>query len=258
MSMIFEVSFLALGMIVASFVGVVSSRLYTGHSMVNGRSRCDVCNETIPAIALVPVISYVVLRGKSRCCGAILSFFSPVTEILLGILFVVAYQMLGLGLPLALFLIALALLLALVLYDLQHQILPPSLLYCLVVVAFFFRRVVSPDSSSLQGALMAAGGVGLFFLAMHYFSRGRAMGFADAPLAFALALLVGPQDAFTGLVFSFWVGAAVGIIILLRRPKGSRIGVEVPFAPFLAAGFLLAHFFIPWNPFASLLIGLTL
>jgi prepilin signal peptidase PulO-like enzyme (type II secretory pathway) len=253
-----EITLFCLGAIVASFVGVVSARLYTGHSIVNGRSRCDVCNENIPALALVPVISYAALRGKSQCCGAVLSFFSPLTEILLGILFVVAYQTLGLGLPLALFLAALSLLLALVLYDLQHQILPPGLLYGLIAVALFFRTSVSPDSASLQVALIAAGGVGLFFLAMHYFSRGRAMGFADAPLAFALALLVGPYDAFIGVVFSFWVGAVIGIVILLRRPKGSRIGVEVPFAPFLAAGFLLAHFFIPWNPFAPLLIGLAL
>ena len=253
-----EAILFALGAIVASFVGVVSARLYTGHSIVNGRSRCDVCNETLPALALVPVISYVVLRGKSRCCGALLSFFSPLTEILLGVLFVVAYQSLGLGLPLGLFLLALSLLLALVLYDLQHQILPPLLLYGLVVIALFFRYSVSFDLYSFQTALVVAGGVGLFFLAMHYFSRGRAMGFADAPLAFALALLVGPSDAFIGVVFSFWVGAAIGIIILLRRPKGSRIGVEVPFAPFLAAGFLLAHFFISWNPFSPLLTDLTL
>ncbi len=258
MSIMIDFFFFALGAILASFVGVVSARLHTGHSIVNGRSRCDVCNETIPALALVPVISYVVLRGKSQCCGATLSFFSPLTEILLGVLFVVAYQSLGLGLPLGLFLLALALLLALVLYDLRHQILPPSLLYGLVVVALFFRTIVSPDAPSLQAALMAAGAVGIFFLAMHYLSRGRAMGFADAPLSFALALLVGPQDALMGLVFSFWVGAAIGIIILLRRPKGSRMGVEVPFAPFLAAGFLLAHFFISWNPFALLLLSSTL
>lgn len=253
-----EAVLFALGAIVASFVGVVSARLYTGHSIVNGRSRCDVCNETLPALALVPVISYVVLRGKSQCCGAKLSFFSPLTEVLLGVLFVVAYQSLGLGWPLGLFLVALSLLLALVLYDLRHQILPPRLLYSFVIVALFFRTAVSTDVSSLRAALVAAGGVGLFFLAMHYLSRGRAMGFADAPLSFALALLAGPGDALMGLVFSFWVGAAIGIIILLRRPKGSRMGVEVPFAPFLAAGFLLAHFLIPWNPFAPLLLGLTL
>ena len=74
------------------------------------------------------------------------------------------------------------------------------------------------------------------------------MGFADAPLAFGLALLTG-SVALTGFVFSFWIGAAVGIVLLARRPSGSRMGVEVPFAPFLASGFLLA-FFTQWNLFS--------
>jgi prepilin signal peptidase PulO-like enzyme (type II secretory pathway) len=73
------------------------------------------------------------------------------------------------------------------------------------------------------------------------------MGFADAPFAFGLALLVGPA-ALSGFIFSFWIGAVIGIIMLLKRPRGSRMGVEVPFAPFLAAGFLLAYF-TQWNPF---------
>ena len=73
------------------------------------------------------------------------------------------------------------------------------------------------------------------------------MGLADTPLVFGLALLVG-SAALSGFVFSFWIGAVIGILILLRRPAGTRMGVEVPFAPFLAAGFLLAYF-TQWNPF---------
>jgi prepilin signal peptidase PulO-like enzyme (type II secretory pathway) len=79
------------------------------------------------------------------------------------------------------------------------------------------------------------------------------MGLADSPLSFGLSLLVGPV-ALTGFVFSFWIGAVVGIVLLLQRPVGSRMGVEVPFAPFLAAGFLLAYF-TQWNLF-TLIMGL--
>jgi prepilin signal peptidase PulO-like enzyme (type II secretory pathway) len=73
------------------------------------------------------------------------------------------------------------------------------------------------------------------------------MGLADAPLAFGLAFLTG-RAALPGFIFSFWIGAVVGIALLLRRPRGSRMGVEVPFAPYLAAGFILAYF-TQWNPF---------
>lgn len=72
------------------------------------------------------------------------------------------------------------------------------------------------------------------------------MGLADSPLVFGLAMLAGPS-ALAGFVFSFWIGAVIGLGVLAGRPRGSRMGVEVPFAPYLAAGFLLAYF-TQWNP----------
>jgi leader peptidase (prepilin peptidase) / N-methyltransferase len=244
--------FFALGAIVASFVGVVSARLNTGHSIVRGRSRCDACNAHLEPLALVPVVSYFLTRGRARCCGARLSLYSPVTELLLGALFVLAYLKLGLSISLLLLLAALCLLLALVLYDFMHQILPPALLYTFVAVSLGLRILLVGDLQAAIYPLIVAAVIGFFFIALHVLSRGRAMGFADAPLAFGLALLVGSEYAPTGLVFSFWIGAVVGITILLQRPRGSRMGVEVPFAPFLAAGFLLAYF-TQWNLYTLLL-----
>jgi prepilin signal peptidase PulO-like enzyme (type II secretory pathway) len=239
--------FFILGAIVASFAGVVAGRLHTGHSIVRGRSRCDACNRPLAPHALVPVLSHLLGGGRARCCGSKLSLAAPVSELALGALYVAAYLSLGLSWPLAVLLALLALLLALVEYDLAHQILPPLLLYLFVIGALAFRLLIGGD---IVFALGVAALVGFFFLAMHVLSRGRAMGFADAPLALALSLIVGPELSFAGLAYSFWIGAVVGITILWRRPAGDRMGVEVPFAPFLAAGFLLAYFFIPWNPFA--------
>jgi prepilin signal peptidase PulO-like enzyme (type II secretory pathway) len=73
------------------------------------------------------------------------------------------------------------------------------------------------------------------------------MGLGDTPVALGLSLLVG-MNSVSGLLFSFWIGAVIGIGILARYPKGHRMGIEVPFVPFLAAGYLLA-FFTQWNPF---------
>lgn len=245
-----EFVFFALGAIVASFVGVVAARLNSGHSFVTGRSRCDACNVPLAPRTLLPIVSYFISGGKARCCGARLSLHAPLTELLLGGLFAMSYLKLGLVSALPLLLVALALLLGLVLYDLMHQILPPGLLYTLVAVAFVFAYLNSVNASDFKTTVIVASGIGLFFVAMNVLSGGKAMGFADAPLAFGLALLVGWQLAFAGLAFSFWIGAIIGITILAGRPRGSRMGIEVPFAPYLAAGFLLAYFIIQWNPFA--------
>jgi len=235
----------AFGAIVASFVGVVSGRLHTGQGFLIGRSRCDACNAPLTPLALVPIVSYFVSGGRARCCGERLSPISSLTEILLGALFVLAYINIGLTIALPFFLLSLSVLLALVLYDLAHQILPSLLLAVFVATSaatgFFFAPSLSAFYSSLITAFLIATSLAL----IHFASSGRAMGLADAPLSFGLALLAG-TNAFSGFIFSFWIGAVVGIVLLAGRPVGSRMGVEVPFAPFLAAGFLLAYF-TQWN-----------
>lgn len=237
-----------LGAIIASFVGVLVARLHTGASIVRGRSRCDACNATLSPYALVPVLSYLFSRGRAFCCGARISLFSPLAELVLGGLFVLSYDTLGFTTAFPLFLLSLSLLLALVLYDLAHQILPPFLLGAFVVAAAVTGFFSSASFTEFRGTLAIALLILLGFALIHFASRGRAMGLSDAPLAFSLSLLTGPA-AFPGIVFSFWIGAAVGIVILMKRRPGTRMGVEVPFAPYLAAGFLLA-FFTQWNPFA--------
>ena len=241
------VALFVFGAVIASFVGVISERLYTGQDFLAGRSRCDACNAPLSLYALVPVISYVVSSGRSLCCNARISWLSPITEMLLGGLFVLSYLNLGITFALSFFLMSLSILLALVLYDLSHQILPSSLLAVFVMTSVVARFSMSPSISEFSFSLIIAFSIAAFFALIHFASSGRAIGLADAPLSLGLALLVGPA-ALPGFIFSFWIGAVIGIALLYSRPRGSRIGVEVPFAPYLAAGFLLAYF-TQWNPF---------
>ena len=255
MDPVFATAFFCLGALIASFVGVVVARLNTGEGILTGRSRCDACATPLSPFALVPILSFIGARGRAQCCGAVISRWSPLTELLLGGIFVQAYAAIGLSLALGGMLLALALLLALVLYDLMHQILPALLLIAFVVVSALEGFLLAPSPTMFFSTLLVALGIGGSLALVHYLSRGRAMGFADAPFAFGLALLAGPA-AFAGFIFSFWIGAVIGIVVLLGRPAGSRMGVEVPFAPFLAAGFLLAYF-TQWDPFifATIILG---
>jgi prepilin signal peptidase PulO-like enzyme (type II secretory pathway) len=247
--MIFLISgaLFVLGAIIASFVGVIVGRLNTGQGFLMGRSRCDACGVVLSSLSLVPIFSYLFFRGRAQCCDARLSLSAPATEVLLGGLFVSAYVSIGLVPALPLFLLSLSTLLALVLYDLQHQILPPSLLAIFLAASVVTGFLLAPSPDAFYSSLVSAFCIGASLALIHFFSRGRAMGLSDAPLAFGLACLVGPL-AFSGFVFSFWIGAVIGIALLLKRPAGSRMGIEVPFAPFLAAGFLLAYF-TQWNLF---------
>lgn len=247
MLFIIPLTLFLLGAIIASFIGVLVARINTGQSFLTGRSHCDACDAPLKLLSLVPVVSFMVYGGRAECCGARLSSSAPLTELMLGALFLLSYSTLGLSVALPFVLLSLALLLALVLYDLAHQILPPSLLSMFVVLSAITGFLSASSIRAFSGTLLVAFLIALSLVAVHFFSRGRAMGLADAPFVFGLSLLVG-SAAFPGFIFSFWIGAVVGIVLLARRPTGSRMGVEVPFAPFLAAGFLLAYF-TQWNPF---------
>ncbi len=135
------------------------------------------------------------------------------------------------------------------------MIVPTGSFWLLLVVSALtavLRSLQNPSELLVQ-TVLTAGSIGLAFYALYFFSKGRAIGLGDAPVAGALSLLAGKQ-ALAGVLFSFWIGALIGIFILALRRGGPKMGIEVPFIPFLAIGFLLA-IFLPasWNPLTFLL-----
>ena len=236
-----------LGAIIASFAAVVAERLHTGQSWVKGRSACNSCNRELSARDLVPVFSWLSAGGRCRTCSARIPFSYTIGEAVLGTLFALAYLKLGLSIVLLALLAAFSVLMFIVLYDLRHTVGPTVASTLLVVLSLVYALLTSGGAEQLGQTLLVAGIIGFAFFLLHYVSRGRAMGLGDSPVALALALITGGSLAFAGLLFSFWIGAVIGIGILVAAPKGHRMGIEVPFVPFLAAGYALAYF-TQWNP----------
>ena len=247
MTYLIAFTFFALGSVLASFTAVIAERLHTGQSWVSGRSRCNSCSRELSALDLVPVLSWLVFRGRCRTCSARVPALYALSEFLLGSVFALSYLKLGLTLPLVPLLIAFAVLTFIVLYDLRHTVVPSVSSTLLIAFSLLYAMLSMGAGAQLGLALMVAGVISLGFFLLYALSRGRAMGLGVAPVALALSILVGGSLAVPGLLFSFWIGALVGIAILAMTPKGHRMGIEVPFVPFLAAGYLLA-FFTQWNP----------
>lgn len=241
------ISFFFLGSIIASFMAVVAERVHTGQSFVRGRSACNACCTELSASELIPVFSWLVMRGRCRTCSARIPYAYTIGEAALGTLFLLAYLKLGLSLALLTLLATFSVLAFIVLYDVRHTVVPSGASTLLIILSGMYAGMVSGGAEQIGQTLMVAGIIGLAFFLLHYFSRGRAMGLGDSPVALALALITGGSLAFAGLLFSFWIGAVVGIGILVTSPKGHRMGREVPFVPFLAAGYVLVYF-TQWNP----------
>ncbi len=235
------------GAILASFTCVIAERIYTGQSWLKGRSRCNSCRRNLDSRDLVPVFSWLICKGRCRTCRAKVPAMYAAFEATLGVIFVAAYLKLGLTLDLFLFLAAVLVLAFIVIYDLRHTIVPWGSIILLALFSFAFSLVHLKSVPVIGNSLLVAFCIGAAFFLLHWLSRGRAMGLGDAPVAFSLSLLVG-SAAIPGLLFSFWIGAVVGILILVLRRGGPKMGIEVPFVPFLALGYLIA-FFTQWNPF---------
>lgn len=245
METLLTLGFLALGAVSGSFAGVIAERSYTGQSWKAGRSKCNACTRALSAGDLIPIVSWLASGGKCSACKAKIPSGYLYMEIALGIAFVGAYYVVGLSLALIPFLLALIMLSAIVLYDLRHMVVPTGFSVSFISFACIYAVLVATSIPNFGLTLMTSGGVALVLFLFFALSGGRAMGLGDTPVAFGLSLLAGTL-APSGLLYSFWIGAVVGIFLLLRATRGTRMNSEVPFAPFLASGFLLA-LFTGWN-----------
>lgn len=246
MSMLLALSFFMLGAICGSFSGLVAERAFTGQSWKTGRSRCNSCREPLSAADLVPILSWAFHRGRCRTCGSSVPVLYLLYEVALGTVFLGAFLFFGLTLQLGLFLLALLPLAFIVIYDLRHTLVPMEASALFIFLSLVFAFVQAGSLVSLIPTIAYAAGIAAFFFLLFALSRGRAMGLGDTPVSFGLGLLAA-HASLAGLLFSFWVGGVIGIFILAFRRGGPRMGVEVPFVPFMAAGFLLA-ILTQWNP----------
>jgi prepilin signal peptidase PulO-like enzyme (type II secretory pathway) len=233
-----------LGLIVGSFLNVVIFRYNTGLT-VGGRSKCMSCYKTLRWYELVPVLSYVAQRGKCRGCRAKFSWQYPAVEMATALLFLLIFnfQFSRLGGGQAIFNIFLGWLVASILivitvYDLRHEIIPDGL-----VCAFDILALLSVVYAHSWEQFLVGVACFLFLGSFWFFSRGRWMGLGDAKLALGIGWFLPFPQGIAAVIIAFWSGALVGILLLLARRKKFTLKSEMPFAPFLVLGFLLAYFF---------------
>ena len=239
----------AMGASVGSFLNVVADRLPDGRSLVRPRSFCDSCRRPLGSRELIPVVSYLWLRGRCRHCGASITARVVAVEAAAGLLFLLTYLRYGLGTEFVIISAAASLLLAIAIIDLEHglildRIVLPSLLLLLVIAPFWSELVdarpfLGSESlvASLLNSVLAGLGAFLVFLVIAVaFPQG--MGLGDVKLAGLIGLLVG----FPGVVVALWLavvtGGLVAMLLIVLRKKGRKD--VIPFGPYLALGALAA------------------
>ncbi len=236
-------TFFVLGSAVGSFLNVVIDRTTRGETIL-GRSYCDHCKAKLGVFDLVPVVSFFSLGAKCRFCKQPLSWQYPLVESATAVLFAFTFWHLAGDSNLSLstliyylFLISVVEVVAVV--DWKFSLIPTTFVFAASIVSLFYNYFVLPSPLFLDH-IMAAFGAALFFLVIVVATRGRGMGQGDVVLAFLMGIVLGTQGVAVSVFLAFLMGALVSIGLIIFKKR--KFGQTVPFAPFLAGGFLLALF----------------
>ncbi|MBY0473089.1 prepilin peptidase [Patescibacteria group bacterium] len=228
-------------------MNALSFRFHTGTSVMHGRSRCMRCGHTLSVFDLVPVISYLALRGRCRYCGVHISIQYPLVEIVAAALSLGVYLTTPAPLAYAYWFFVWLLILFIVVYDIRHTVIPWSCSLLLMALALMYVFVFH---ESLVESLFAGPALAAPLLFVSLISQGMWMGWGDGVFELSLGWLLGLTAGLSALMIAIWSGAFVGVLLVLthtmgptRRQAGFTMRSELPFAPFLALGAAICYFF---------------
>ncbi len=230
-----------LGTIIGSFLNVVIYRVPAEVSIVKGRSKCPSCDSAIKAYDLVPVISYLMLRGKCRNCKAKISARYPLVELFTGAMFLVAFLVEGLDIKSILAMAVAAILIAISAIDFDHMIIPNGLVIALMPLAVCYA-IWDADVTLLSRIIGAfAVSLPLFILIIII---PNSFGGGDVKLMFVMGFILGWQNTLVGTFIGIIMGGIVASTVLLKnRRKGEEKQTHIPFGPWLAIGSFIALLF---------------
>ncbi len=228
-----------LGLIIGSFLHVCVVRIPKGKSVVYPPSACPHCRITLRPLDLMPLLSFLLLKGKCRYCSSPINLRYPSLELLTGLLFATTAYKLDYSIVTTIQAVLLiSALIVISFIDLDHYIIPDKMLIFLLLTWIAFLPFTTVDYLNSFAGLAAAGG---FFLMITLISKG-GLGMGDSKLAAVLGLYLGWPNALLAMFLACFLAGFVGIFLILLKIKSPKD--IIPFGPFMA-----------WAAFITLLWG---
>lgn len=232
-----------LGSAIGSFLNVLIDRLSTGRNILNDRSICENCKHKLAAKDLIPLVSFIILKGRCRYCKAKIPTRLPIVEALTGIVFVSLYVYTAqLFAPIHYFiflLIIISCFIVIIFADLVYGLIPDLIVGTLTIASIVYH--LSFNSNNFYQYILSAFISFLFFLLIFVVTSARGMGFGDVKLSFSLGMLLGFPMIIVALYVAFLTGAMVSLILILWRKKRFK-GDTIPFGPFMIWGAVVGLF----------------
>ena len=231
---------LLLGLTLGSFINVCIHRLPKNESIIAPRSYCQSCKTKISAWDNIPVISYLLLKGKCRQCTASISLLYPIVEVSTALLLLTGFIQFGMSMKFAIFCAIGPALLTVAIIDIKHKIIPDTITLPGIIFGLVAGGYLVGLKESLLG-LISGGGIFLLSSEVYYRVRGRVgMGGGDIKFIAAVGALLGLKQVFLVIFLSAFIGSVVGLVGLVRKKLNAMS--QIPFGPFLAVGTLIVYF----------------
>ncbi|MFZ5932790.1 MAG: prepilin peptidase [Patescibacteria group bacterium] len=223
------------GLAFGSFLGLTTFRLPRGRAYLTGRSFCPNCGTKIAWYDNIPIVSFLLLKGRCRHCHKKISWRYPLIELATATTFLAIYLKFGLDIPL---LIVSLLTITVFVIDLEKRIIPDEIVFFGYLITLAF--LVFGPFPAFYSYLFAGFFSSFFLLTVHLLTKGRGMGLGDVKYALFVGTFLGWPYSLVWLFLAFLTGAALGsILVLLRKAKFGR---QIAFGPFLAAAFFISLF----------------
>jgi leader peptidase (prepilin peptidase)/N-methyltransferase len=241
--LIFPLFALVTGMVVGSFLNVCICRLPRDESVVSPPSHCPQCDYLIRWYDNIPLLSYLLLRGRCRGCGARISIQYPLVELLNGLLTLALFLRFGPTLAFLVLFLFCSALVVITFIDLEHQIIPDEISLPGIVIGFICSFFLPGHSwlNSLLGILLGGGSLLLVAYAYQWLTGNDGMGGGDIKLLAMMGAFLGWKSILFIVFASSLVGSVIGITMMLVQKKDSKLAI--PFGPYLAFGAVLYIFY---------------
>lgn len=235
------VSFI-MGVVFGSFYNVCIFRIPEKLSIINPPSHCYNCNSRLKPLDLVPILSWIMLKGRCRYCGEKISYRYALIEFLTGILFLLVFNKYGYNIQTIYYLIFISMLIIITFIDIDHYIIPDCLIIFGSIVAILANILGQGIGikNSLSGALICGGSMLILTSLIEFIVKKEVMGGGDIKLFAMMGLFLGIRGGLLTMLLSIYVGAFYGIIVIVNsRLKKQEYNSMIPYGPFISIGALM-------------------
>lgn len=238
-----------LGLCIGSFLNVLIDRLPKDEK-ISGRSYCPYCKKKLAWHELIPIFSFIFLKGKCSSCKKTISLQYPLVELATGILFsFTGYSLQFITwesqnfLVLFFLLCLVSCLIVIFFTDLKYYIVPDEIIYFAIGTAFFYQIYQAYNTNQFNNLInpfLSAIGAGIFFLSLVFLTKGKGMGLGDVKISAFMGIFLSFPKILVALFLAFSFGSMIGLILVLLKKKGLQS--KVPLGCFLAPATFIAFF----------------